>query len=88
LPGGESRSDVYYSRPEAARLGEEVVTYNISIQKQPGAEPFNYNLNLQYPDNWRPINVENYDENQHNIKLNFTIKEDTSFSVKFVRSGT
>jgi len=88
LPGSESRSDVYYSRPEAARLEEEVATYNISLQKQPGAESFKYNLNLQYPDSWRPINVENYDENQHSITLNFTIKEDTSFSVKFVRSGT
>jgi hypothetical protein len=86
LPGSDSQSDIYYRRPTAVSLGDDVVTYNITLQKQPGIDSFSYNLKLKYPADWRPINVENYDENNHNIILNFSIEKDTSFSIKFVRS--
>jgi len=88
LPGSDSQSDIYYSRSKVVSLDEEVVIYNITLQKQPGIESFSYNLNLVYPDGWKPINVENYDENNHNIILNFAVEKDTSFSIKFVRSGS
>lgn len=88
LPGGNSQSDIYYVRPRAVSLDENIVIYNITLQKQPGIEDFDYNLNLKYPAGWKPLNIENYDENQRSIFLDFTINKDTSFSIKFVRSET
>jgi len=87
-PGEESKSMVSYTRENGLNDLALKPTFQNLIQKQPGIEEFDYHLSLKYPQGWRPENVENYDENERLIDLNFKIRKDTSFSVRFVRSET
>lgn len=87
-PGKVGQTDIEYLRDKAINTNGEYFEYQMYIQKQPGVENLRYNLKLSYPDNWKPENVDNYDQNTHTIRLSYSIDKDTSFTIKFRHSGT
>lgn len=84
-PGETSKSEVNYHRDQAVDLASDIFDYQISIQKQPGIESFNWNLYLVYPQGWKPQNVDGYDEKNRQIYLSQTISKDSVFRLRFVR---
>ncbi len=84
-PGAESRTDVGYKREGAINVSGETFDYQITIQKQPGIESFDWQLYLVYPEGWQPQNVEGYDQEKHQIILSETIREDSVFRLRFIR---
>ncbi|MEI8061128.1 MAG: DUF4012 domain-containing protein [Candidatus Berkelbacteria bacterium] len=84
-PGDTSVSSLDYHRGQAVDLTGNSFEYQITIQKQPGIESFNWNLYLVYPDGWKPQNVEGYDAKNHKIYLSQSISKDSVFRLRFIR---
>ncbi|TSC94319.1 MAG: hypothetical protein Athens101428_362 [Candidatus Berkelbacteria bacterium Athens1014_28] len=85
-PKETSETKIEYVREGALRLSDDQFDYDITIQKQPGIEKFEYNLFLTYPFGWQPKNVEGYDEINRKIYLKKTITSDEKIHLEFVRS--
>lgn len=84
-PGETSQSEVSYHRNQAVDVSTDSFDYQITIQKQPGIDVFNWNLYLVYPQGWKPQNVEGYDSNKRQIFLAQTISKDSVFRLRFIR---
>ncbi|PIR27494.1 hypothetical protein COV40_00650 [Candidatus Berkelbacteria bacterium CG11_big_fil_rev_8_21_14_0_20_42_15] len=87
-PGEQSQSTITFVRENAIQTGNDQFDYQITIQKQPGVEKFNWALYLVYPEGWKPQNVENYDAKNHQIFLKEEIRRDQVFRLRFIRSGS
>jgi len=85
-PGEQSQSTITFVRENAIQTGNDQFDYQITIQKQPGVEKFNWALYLVYPEGWKPQNVENYDAKNHQIFLKEEIRRDQVFRLRFIRS--
>lgn len=84
-PGTTSQSTINYHRGSAVNLSSDSFEYQITIQKQPGIESFNWNLYLVYPQGWKPQNIEGYDAKNRQIYLSQTISKDSVFHLRFIR---
>ncbi len=84
-PGETTSSEVDYHRDLAVNLNANSFDYQITIQKQPGIESYDWNLYLVYPTGWKPQNVEGYDATNRQIHLNQQISKDSVFRLRFMR---
>ncbi|MFA5157827.1 MAG: DUF4012 domain-containing protein [Patescibacteria group bacterium] len=84
-PGEKSSTEIKYLREIKISPSDETFTYPLTIQKQPGVESFNWNLKLAYPEGWKPENVEGYDSVNRVIYLSETIRNDATFTLRFIR---
>lgn len=84
-PGETSESQISYSRNSAVNLSGDSFDWQITVQKQPGVENYNWNLYLVYPQGWKPQNVEGYDAKKRQIYLHQTISKDGVFRLRFIR---
>ncbi len=57
--------------------------YELTIQKQPGANPDEVNLKINYPIGFRPSNVKNYDLVNHRITLKLKLTSDKIIKIRF-----
>ena len=85
-PKEESQTEINYERENGVYLNNNSFDYQITIQKQPGIESFQWDLRLVYPEGWKPQNVDNYDSENREIFLRETIKKDSVFRIRFIRS--
>lgn len=81
-PGEESIAIFEYEPGYSVETTNDF-TYILSIQKQPGANPDDLNLELTYPKGFEPINVKNYDKINNTANLNFKIDHDYTVKIKF-----
>jgi len=58
-------------------------TYELLLQKQPGALPETVNLTINYPAGFRPANVKSYDERLSQLSLKINLDSDTTVKVTF-----
>ncbi|MFA4996320.1 MAG: DUF4012 domain-containing protein [Patescibacteria group bacterium] len=57
--------------------------YSITFQKQPGAPTDNVEFELNYPDNFEPQNVQNFDKKNKKILIKFNLDQDKTIKIKF-----
>lgn len=85
-PGETSQTNVSYSRTNAVDTSDASFDWQITIQKQPGIENYDWQLDLVYPEGWKPQNVDGYDQENRQIILTETIKKDSVFRLRFIHS--
>jgi len=84
-PGESSESQVSFVRNMAVNFSSDSFDWQITVQKQPGVESYNWNLYLVYPKGWKPQNVEGYDAKKRQIYLSEVISKDSVFRLRFIR---
>ncbi len=57
--------------------------YSLYLQKQPGALTDDYELELTYPEGFKPVNVANYNSKDRIIVLKYSLKQDKKINIKF-----
>lgn len=84
-PGEESEAIVRYDTGINLNLSGDF-TYNLALQKQPGANPDDVTIKLTYPEGFSPANVKNFDSQNRTITLTYTLAQDKTFKIKFKKS--
>ena len=84
--GSKSKSVISYNREQTKMADGDGFDYQITVQKQPGVINFDYNLNIVYPEGYKPLNIEKYDAENRQISLNFSIVKDTDIKISFIKS--
>ena len=59
--------------------------YQILVQKQPGSLDDTFILKLNYPNGYKPVNIKNYDAQNHSAEIKLTLKNDLNIKIKFIR---
>lgn len=81
-PGQTSELEIAYNPKIHFDMGNGF-SYNLLLQKQPGANSDNVELEIQYPSKVEPQNVINYDDDNHKINLKFDLNKDKSIKINF-----
>jgi hypothetical protein len=84
-PGATSEANIVYEPAYRVETKNSFI-YEILIQKQPGVESENMNLKINFPSNFIPENVVNYDAENHSLNLNMKVTEDKLIRISFKKS--
>lgn len=83
-PGEESRSVINYTPNYKVDTNGDF-NYKLLIQKQPGANPSEVQLELTYPQGFKPQNVKNYDAMNRVVIIKDDLSSDKEYSINFKR---
>ena len=81
-PGQKSELNLSYEPNYVVDTSKDF-TYNLTVQKQPGANPDNLNVTIKFPDGFTPTNVKNYDGKKNEINLTFYLDQDKTYKIQF-----
>jgi hypothetical protein len=81
-PGQKSELNLSYEPNYKVDTSKDF-TYNLAVQKQPGANPDNLNVTIKFPEGFTPANVKNYDSRKHEINLTFYLDQDKTYKIQF-----
>ena len=84
-PGGTSDAHLVYTQKSAFDLNQEDFYYNLNLQKQIGSLNDNFELNITYPEGFKPENVINYDQKKRNIVIKGVLDQDKHYKIKFTK---
>ena len=79
----QSAVDINYKSGYKVTPTAEGFTYEIALQRQPGALPDNVTFSLNYPKGYQPTNVENYDIVNNILMLKFDLTTDKTIKINF-----
>lgn len=82
--GKKSQTEITYDPNYQIPLSEQFV-YEILVQKQPGSINNVFKLKINYPDGYKPLNIKNYDAENHTAEIKLTLKSDLNIKIKFTR---
>jgi len=85
-PGATSEADMIYEPAYKVDVKDNFI-YEILLQKQPGVESENVNLQVSFPSDFVPENVLNYDKVNHRINLGVKLTEDKLIRVSFKKKN-
>lgn len=82
-PGQKSDTDLSYSQSNKIDTGGESFYYNLCVQKQVNSPIDEFELNISYPKNFKPVNVTNYDQKNRIIVIKDKLDQDKYYKIKF-----
>jgi hypothetical protein len=85
-PGQTSDVNLVYTQNAKADLNQEIFYYNLYVQKQIGSAIDDFELQINYPEKFIPVNVTNYDQTNRLIIIKDKIDQDKIYKIKFIRS--
>lgn len=84
-PGATSEADMVYAPAYRVDTSDSFI-YELSLQKQPGVESENVNLQINFPSDFVPENVLNYDKENHRLNLSLKLTEDKKILISFKKN--
>lgn len=84
-PGATSEADMVYTPAYKVDASDSFI-YELSLQKQPGVESENVNLQINFPSDFVPENVLNYDKENHHLNLSVKLTEDKLIQISFKKN--
>lgn len=84
-PGEKSELNIAYE-PNYTISTKDDFTYNLTVQKQPGANPDDLIINLKYPEGFEPENVESFDTKNRLITIPYLLSKDKTFKFRFKKN--
>jgi hypothetical protein len=84
-PGATSEADMVYTPAYKVDTNDSFI-YELSLQKQPGVESENVNLQINFPSDFAPENVLNYDKENHCVNLSLKLTEDKEILINFKKN--
>ncbi|OQA04378.1 MAG: hypothetical protein BWY68_00373 [bacterium ADurb.Bin400] len=85
-PGQTSKSIVDYTPNYRVNVDADRFTYKLYLQKQPGNIGDDYELELNYPKGFRPVNVKNFDPINCKILIKHFFNQDKEFILEFEKN--
>lgn len=82
-PGETSKASMEYSLPLKYNLSQNEFYYVLNLEKQLGSGIDQYSLQITYPKEYVPVNVENFDSKNRLITINDKLDQDKEYKIKF-----
>ena len=82
-PDNYAELKILYSFDSNINPEDDKVFYPIAFQKQPGSLSSSVEYTLNYPENFKPVNVKEFDQNLREIKFNFLLDKDIYYNILF-----
>lgn len=84
-PGATSEAKMSYLPAYKVNTKDSFV-YELLLQKQPGVESENISLQIDFPSDFVPENVLNYDKENHRLNLDFKLTKDKLIQISFKKN--